>query len=177
MRLDEYVARLDRREIQAVRSVAAMSSSRPVITCCHWVNWLGDGWLYLFGMAMILGTDGIAAWRPLLAACLATGFAFVPYLLLKPSLRRLRPCDSDPALSRGARALDRYSCPSGHCMTLAAAAIPIAWVHPSLTPVILLFGLLLAWTRLALGHHYPSDILVGTALGVTSGIALTVAML
>ena len=154
-----------------------MSRWPPMLTCCRRATWLGNGWLYLGTVGMVLWIDGLAAWRMLLAASLAVCLAFIPYLWLKPSLKRLRPCDSEPLLDVGARALDRYSCPSGHCMTLAAAAIPLTWMHPQLTPIVLLFGLFLAWARMALGHHYPSDLLIGLILGATSGLAVSFVLL
>jgi undecaprenyl-diphosphatase len=62
-------------------------------------------------------------------------------------------------------------------MTLAAVAIPVIWVHPQVTPLVLGFGLFLAWARVALGHHYPSDLLVGVILGATSGLAVSFVLL
>jgi undecaprenyl-diphosphatase len=177
MSIDEYLGRLDQQEIRAVRGVAAVSRRSPVLTCCRGASRLGDGWLYLGALALALWTEGTAAWPMLLSSSLAVGLAFIPYLWLKPSLKRARPYAYEPSLNVGAPVLDRYSCPSGHCMTLSAAGIPIAWVHPVLTPVVVVAFLILAWARVALGHHYPSDLLVGMILGATSGLFVSFAML
>jgi membrane-associated phospholipid phosphatase len=75
-----------------------------------------------------------------------------------------------------------YAFPSGHSMTsmtLAAVVIILAWNMPWRIPVMILgslFVLAIAWTRLYLGVHYPSDILAGwmVALAWVMGVSLVV---
>ena len=114
--------------------------------------------------------------------------AFTP---LKRALARTRPCDnggfrgyevsglrnfgtSKPRNSVSAP-LDRYSFPSGHAMTAAAFGTPIiVAASPFAIPIVIAACALVSWSRIALGHHYPSDIVAGTVLGAI--IAATVAM-
>jgi undecaprenyl-diphosphatase len=94
------------------------------------------------------------------------------YPLIKRATARLRPFEIDPSLRVQTRALDRYSFPSGHCMTASAVFVPIAIAFPQCVPVLAAFFLVLAWAQLACALHYPSDVLCGTIMG--AGVAGTV---
>src|SRR5207237_7851239 len=67
------------------------------------------------------------------------------------------------------------SMPSGHAAMLAALACALAreaWLRRrSLVPPILLLGTLGCIARVAVGVHWPSDVLVGAAIGVLSVVA------
>ena len=60
-------------------------------------------------------------------------------------------------------------------MTLAATLTPVLLRWPSLWLAALGLWVALAWSRIATAHHYPSDLLGGTLLGV--GVALGVTTL
>lgn len=75
-----------------------------------------------------------------------------------------------------------YGFPSGHAMasmTLVAVLIILSWKSRWRWFVVIigtLFVLIIGWTRLYLGVHYPSDVLAGwmVALGWTVGVSLLI---
>ncbi len=75
-----------------------------------------------------------------------------------------------------------YGFPSGHAMasmTLVAALSILSWNSRWRWFVLIigtLFVLIIGWTRLYLGVHYPSDVLAGwmVALGQTVGVSLLI---
>jgi len=160
---------LNRLEEPSVRWVVTASRRPGLAACCRWVNRLGNGWLYLFAVVAALSTERGAALRVVVTAGAAVGLAFLPYYCIKPRLARLRPCDQWPMLGSGVPPLDRFSCPSGHCMTVVAVGIPFAWNHSPIIPLIVAIAAVMAWARIALGHHYPSDILLGAGIGLAMG--------
>jgi undecaprenyl-diphosphatase len=83
--------------------------------------------------------------------------------------------DRDGALESLLKPLDRYSCPSGHCMTVAALSLPIGFVMPGFAPALVALLVLIGWARLAAAHHYPSDLVLGTLMGY--GVAWPVSQL
>jgi undecaprenyl-diphosphatase len=85
--------------------------------------------------------------------------------MLKKVSARSRPFHRDPSLDSGLRILDLYSFPSGHCMTAAAVGLPYGLTFRYAFVPFLIGWLLIAWSRLASGHHYPSDILFGSLIG------------
>jgi undecaprenyl-diphosphatase len=102
---------------------------------------------------------------------LATGgVGLATYKLLKKKLVRERPFIGLIGIECVMPPLDRYSFPSGH--TLHAVLFTILAVShlPALAFVLVPFAALVAMSRVVLGLHYPSDVLVGAALG--AGLAL-----
>ena len=67
-------------------------------------------------------------------------------------------------------ALNDYSFPSGHTTSSVAASTAIFKDHSVLGFVAFLFALLIAFSRLYLGVHYPSDVFGGLILGFLMGL-------
>lgn len=136
-------------------------------------NWLGNGWLYLFlGAALLIGASH-RAYLVLMGAGLAVAAAHTVYPWIKRKIARLRPFERLPRLRPRTPVLDRYSFPSGHCMTATAVSIPFAQGYPELTWLVVTVCLLIAWARIACAHHYPSDLVAGCALGAAMAYAST----
>ena len=59
-------------------------------------------------------------------------------------------------------------------MTLPAALVPLAIQFPQTLSFAFATCILMSWARLASAHHYPSDVAVGTALGVSVSYPISV---
>ncbi len=89
--------------------------------------------------------------------------------LFKAVVGRIRPTADDPLVSASG-----LSYPSGHASgaaTLAGVLLVVLWPvvgrrwRPWLAGALVLGALCVAWTRIALGVHYLSDVVGGMALG------------
>ncbi len=67
------------------------------------------------------------------------------------------------------------SCPSGHTATAFGLAIPLLIAAPRLGWPSLVMAGAVAWARMYLGRHYPSDVLTSVWLAVWIGIPLAFA--
>ena len=130
----------------------------------------GGGWylapalLYLFGSATEVRVAG---------QMIVLGLANLAlYLVIKHRIARARPCNCCPEIRPCVRALDRFSFPSGHTLHAVSYAILLSSYYPRFSPVLAVFAMLVAASRVALGLHYPSDVLAGAVLGACTCIVL-----
>lgn len=68
---------------------------------------------------------------------------------------------------------DRFSFPSGHATASLAVALAYAAAFPSITVPLIAFGLVVGWSRVALGVHYPGDVLAGQFIATLTVLAVT----
>lgn len=136
-----------------------------------WATRAGDGWLWYAAGLGILLLGGAERWP----AFEAGGSAAVVAILLFESLKRLanrrRPCEIEPHCWAELLPPDRFSFPSGHSMTAFAVAISLSLFYPELFPVLLLCALSVAASRILLGLHFLTDVIVGSAVGALLGYA------
>jgi undecaprenyl-diphosphatase len=106
-----------------------------------------------------------------LAALLANGLSHLLVQVLKRTVARARPCHTDGRPLALIDLPDPFSFPSGHSAAAFAVAVPLAVAHAWLAPAVLGLAALVAWSRVALRVHHPSDVLVGAALGIAGAVA------
>lgn len=126
---------------------------------------------FLFGAPIALGYAAAPGYElPLLVAGaeVVSGGAS---LLVKAIAQRPRPYETltDLNIPTGPVPLDPNSFPSGHAAVSFAAATVIADWNPAYALPAYGLAALISYSRLYNGVHYPSDVLVGAALGYGSG--------
>ncbi len=67
------------------------------------------------------------------------------------------------------------SFPSGHATTVTAAALALGMLAPRLAKPLAVVALLVALTRVAVGDHYPSDLVAGAAVAFATTLPLRAA--
>ncbi len=129
---------------------------------------VGDGVVWFVLCVVFLAID--------LQVGLALAFSSIIQIILQQIIKRLfsreRPYQKYDEISHAMRPPDRFSFPSGH----TAGAFAIAFVFWSFPPFRILFypmlavSSLIAFSRMYLGLHFPTDIVAGIILGAVSAI-------
>jgi undecaprenyl-diphosphatase len=161
-----WLARLEDAEVRFCLR-ANRSCDRPLVQSVFGAaSRLGDGafwYTLMLALPLIYGMPGAMVALQLGAAGLI-GLAI--YRLLKERLVRERPCRLHPSIRAGARALDRYSFPSGHTLHAVSFSMVTVTTFPPLAALLVPFVVLVALSRVVLGLHYPSDVMAGALIGL-----------
>ena len=87
-------------------------------------------------------------------------------LLLKNLIARSRPCWIDTAVPLLVSAPSSYSFPSGHTFDAIAASVSIYLYNKKAGIAAIIVGLIVAFSRLYLFVHFPTDVLASVVLGI-----------
>jgi undecaprenyl-diphosphatase len=131
---------------------------------------LGDGviwYVLMLALPLMYGSQGLRVGLIMLATSAAN---LATYKFLKRTFVRERPFIRHAGISLAQSPLDRYSFPSGHTLHAVAFTWQAVAAFPELGFVLVPLALAIAASRVVLGLHYPTDVLVGALLGVTSGV-------
>lgn len=93
-------------------------------------------------------------------------------LLLKNIVARPRPCWINESVNMLISIPTDSSFPSGHTMSAFAAAAVIMYTNRKLGIAAYILAVLIAFSRLYLYVHFPTDIMAGAVIGTAIGIAL-----
>lgn len=131
------------------------------------VTWLGAGaavWFALSLFAMTRPRHRAAAGRAILALALTLG---INDPIVKRVVARPRPFAGQLVDAR----VIQYprpttpSFPSGHSATAVVGAVSLARVWPQARWALAILGALIAYSRIYVGVHYPTDVIAGLLVG------------
>jgi undecaprenyl-diphosphatase len=92
---------------------------------------------------------------------------------LKNLIVRLRPCHTLPDVHLLVGCGGGHSFPSSHAVNTFAAALVLAYFLPRWTWAFFSFAIIVAFSRVYVGVHYPSDVLGGSIIGLLcSGLVI-----
>ncbi len=110
-------------------------------------------------LPLFSGPRHAAFWTPPVALTLS----HLVVQLIKRSVQRDRP-PRPPLIP----CPDRFSFPSGHATSSLAIGLTMALHLPKLAPVLVPLALLVGWSRVVLGVHYPGDVLAGQGIAAAT---------
>ncbi|MGF1801770.1 phosphatase PAP2 family protein [Vibrio gigantis] len=130
------------------------------------VSHTGDGPLYVLIALIALLTDSYAGRDFLLVGLTAFAIELPIYWFAKNTLKRRRPAEFSSLLHSHIVPSDKYSLPSGHSAAAFVMATLIGHFYPSLYLFSLVWATAIAGSRILLGVHFLTDVLIGAALGI-----------
>ncbi|MFG3347331.1 phosphatase PAP2 family protein [Streptomyces sp. NPDC048018] len=154
------------------RDISTFAHSTP-----HWFQQLAEVWtelgLLLFGVLFVAGWWRMRRGSPdamalALLAPLATAFGYVMSEALKSLVDEERPCRAvagAPVSLVACPPHGDWSFPSNHSAIAGAAAIALALSWRGIVWLTVPMALLMAFSRVFVGVHYPHDVTVGLLAG------------
>jgi undecaprenyl-diphosphatase len=119
-------------------------------------------------LALLGGSGGrLAARQGLVSLAIASAFA---NLVAKPLTTRRRPArkEAEELASRHVPMPRSSSFPSGHAASAFAFATGAANAQPTLSAPLRALAMLVGYSRVHTGVHYPADVLAGAFIGVSA---------
>jgi len=172
MNLPWGVGSLDRVAFGLINGVwthPSLDALMPMITDPHRVPWL------LYGVApAALGLwfykQRKHALKVLVVAVLAIAACdLLSYRVLKPWAKRPRPEYAGIGAIKRVPEGGRLGFPSNHAGNAAAGAAVLSVAYPAASVVFWALAILVAYSRVYVGMHYPLDVLAGLAIGAMIG--------
>ena len=160
---------LSRRDHSLMRRLNGWRPPRWVRAWMILASRLGDGWLWWGVGVLLLLFGGSGRFLAVGAAATSAAISLVLFRRVKKIIGRTRPCAIAPNCWATLLPPDQFSFPSGHTMTAFSVAVPLSLFYPSLEAGLLFCALSIALSRILLGLHFLSDVLVGLALGALIG--------
>ncbi len=125
-------------------------------------------WIFLGALLWRLGIDGWA--RAGERIVLVTALTWVVSTVLKAFFRRPRPEGEQGLFYLN---IDQHSFPSGHAVRIGGLLVVLSGLLPLWGAAgLIVWGLLVCLSRVALGLHYAGDVVAGLLIGAGVGGAL-----
>ena len=126
----------------------------------------GELWIAFTAVLLAFRRTRKAGFAMALALCL---YMVSGHFILKPLFARPRPCDVNTAITILVKRPHGHSFPSGHTASAFAAAFALWLQNRKLGVPALVLAAFIAFTRLYLYVHFPTDVLGGLVLGIALG--------
>ncbi|AIE61686.1 phosphatase PAP2 family protein [Bacillus methanolicus] len=136
-----------------------------VISFFKWITHFGGaGFTISIQLLLhIVGPDFLKS--TVLAASFSLAISHLIASLMKRFFRRIRPYLALPDAKVYGYLFKDPSFPSGHSTAIFSVVVPYCVYIPELAPFLLPLAVLVAFSRVVLGVHYPSDVAAGAILG------------
>ena len=142
----------------------------PVARISKAISHTGDGHLYAVMGVLAWGFEAKSGQYFLMAGLLAFLLELPIYWLVKNSFKRRRPAQISHLLTSYITPSDQYSLPSGHTAAAFLMAVLLQHYYPELGFLPFVWAGFIGFSRILLGVHFFTDIVLGAALGISCAL-------
>jgi undecaprenyl-diphosphatase len=163
--IPDLFKRLDERELALCLLLNRIGRRQAIETFFARISRLGNG-MFWYLLMLILATIyyPVGTWAAIHMMTVSLIGLFI-YKLIKGNMVRQRPSITWSSIHRGAPPLDAYSFPSGHTLHAVSFSIISIYYYPGLAWLLIPMVILIAFSRVILGLHYPTDVAAGATIG------------
>ena len=134
------------------------------------LTYLGSGGLLWIIIAFIFLINKKYRYNGIMIAVALGLCLLIGNLTLKTIIARLRPSDVNTTIILLIKHPTDFSFPSGHSLSSFASATVIFYADKRYGVIAYIMASLIAFSRLYLYVHYPSDVFAGIVLGIAIGL-------
>ncbi|MFL2875274.1 MAG: phosphatase PAP2 family protein [Pseudohongiellaceae bacterium] len=155
--------------------VYRLGSLAPLKKFFYYMSHTGDGHLYVLIGFVVFGMKPDNYESFLLVGCTAFAIQIPAFRIAKNIFKRERPHKRLNITVELIKPFDEFSMPSGHTASAVLMACLLSFYYEALSIYSITYASLIGVSRVALGVHYPGDVIAGAALGYLSFLlALTI---
>lgn len=134
------------------------------------ISFIGNGYLWFLAAIVCFLIKKTRPFGRTLAINLALCVISCSFIL-KPIVQRIRPYDLNSTVSLIVDAETDYSFPSGHTFLAFSTATIIFMYNKALGTAAYIFASIIAFSRLYLYVHFPTDVICGAVFGILIAVA------
>lgn len=141
-----------------------------VVNVLKVVSRVGDGWIWYVTVVVLPLLDTHSGASASVRMICVGIVDITVYKIVKRWIARPRPFRTCAGIRECTPSLDEYSFPSGHTLHSVACSVILTAYYPMLGFVVWPLTGLIAVSRVVLGLHYPSDVVVGALIGAITAV-------
>lgn len=154
-------------DVFTFRRIHSSRRHKALVSKARQVSRTGDGWLYPFTPVVVYAMGHPLAETFFLGALIAFGVERLVYMVAKKGFRRRRPGSILPGYTSEIKASDEFSFPSGHTSAAFLMVTLLVMFFGWPFAVLYIWACAVAFSRIVLGVHFPTDTMVGAVMGIT----------